>query len=325
MDNTELGLIPYEQGVYALESGYGRPHLAAIHLIVDEGRVAVVDTAHNASLPRVQAALVALGLTDDCMDYVVLTHIHLDHAGGAGAYMQAFRNARLVVHPRGARHMAEPSKLWAGVVAVYGESRARDFYGDLIPVSAERIIEAGHGTRLQLGSRELLCLDLPGHAKHHLGLVDRKGGGIFTGDTFGLSYRELDLQVGGELQQFVFPTTTPVQFDPAAMHASIDLLLSFDLPYMFLTHFSRVHDVKRLGADLHRLLDAHVALVEAVGESGQVRQEKLVAGLNDLLLAEAKRYGWTVPEAQLLEIFALDIELNAQGLAFWLDNSLGVG
>ncbi|HET7775198.1 MAG TPA: MBL fold metallo-hydrolase, partial [Azospira sp.] len=293
MNFANVGLIPYAQGVYALESGYGRPTLAAIHLIVEAGRVAVIDTANNASLPRVQAALQALGLSDASVDYVVLTHIHLDHAGGAGAYMRAFPNAHLVVHPRGARHMAEPSKLWAGVVAVYGLERAREFYGELIPVPAERTIEAGHETVIELAGRKLLCLDLPGHAKHHLGVVDRQGGGIFTGDTFGLSYRELDKQVGGETMQFIFPTTTPVQFDPQAMHASIDLLLSFKLPYMFLTHFSRVHEVERLGADLHRLLDAHVELAERVGGCGDERHARLVEGITQILLAEAVRYGWT--------------------------------
>lgn len=316
------GLTSWGQGVYSLDSGYGRPSLAAIHLIVDGGRVAIVDTANNASLPRVRAALTALGLGDDCVDYVVLTHIHLDHAGGAGTYLQAFPEARLVVHPRGARHMAEPTKLWAGVVAVYGEVRAKEFYGDLLPVPIERIIEAEAQSVIRLAGRELQCLDLPGHARHHIGLVDPKGGGIFTGDTFGLSYRELDKVVDGLVLQFVFPTTTPVQFDPQAMHESIDLLLSFNLPYMFLTHYGRVHDVKRLGADLHRLLDAHVALAENISAKaqGEDRLRLLVDGLQGLLFAEADQYAWSVPKSQLLEIFSLDIELNAQGLAFWMDN-----
>lgn len=309
----------YENGVYALESGYGRPLLAAIHLIVEDGRVAIVDTANNAALSRVQDALAQLGVEPESVDYVVLTHIHLDHAGGAGSFMQAFPNARLVVHPRGARHMAEPSKLWAGVSAVYGETRAREFYGELIPIPAERILEAEEGALLSLAGRELLCIDLPGHAKHHIGLVDRKGGGIFTGDTFGLSYRELDQGEGEQARQFVFPTTTPVQFDPEAMHASIDRLLSFKLPYMFLTHYSRVRDVERLGADLHRLIDAHVALVQNTLDKGEERQARLVAGINTLLQQEAQRYGWTLPMSQVTEIFALDVELNAQGLAFWAD------
>lgn len=320
MSLQNLGLMSCGQGVYSLESGYGRPLLAAIHLIIEEGRVAIVDTANNASLPRVRAALAALGLGDECVDFVVLTHIHLDHAGGAGSYLQAFPNARLVVHPRGARHMADPAKLWAGVVAVYGEGRAKAFYGNLLPVPLDRIIEATPHSLLRLGSRELLCIDLPGHARHHIGLVDAKGGGIFTGDTFGLSYRELDQTVDGRVLQFVFPTTTPVQFDPRAMHESIDLLLSFNLPYMYLTHYGQVYDVKRLGADLHRLLDAHVAVAEKTAATGDERQRLLVAGLQEILFAEAERYVWSVPRPQLLEIFSLDIELNAQGLAFWMDN-----
>ncbi|MDE2586251.1 MAG: MBL fold metallo-hydrolase, partial [Betaproteobacteria bacterium] len=135
----------------------------------------------------------------------------------------------------------------------------------------------------------------------------------------GLSYRELDQGEGEQARQFVFPTTTPVQFDPEAMHASIDRLLSFKLPYMFLTHYSRVRDVERLGADLHRLIDAHVALVQNTQDKGEERQARLVAGINTLLQQEAQRYGWTLPMSQVTEIFALDVELNAQGLAFWAD------
>ena len=101
-------LIRYDHGIYAIDSGYIRPLLAAIHLIVENDRVMVVDTASNACAPRVLAALQSLGLSPEQVDYVFLTHVHLDHAGGAGALMRAFPNARLIVHPRGARHMADP-------------------------------------------------------------------------------------------------------------------------------------------------------------------------------------------------------------------------
>ena len=115
-----MQLLRYEHGIYALDSGYIRPQLAAIHLIVEHGRVALIDTASAAALPRVLEALQALGLTPDAVDYVLLTHIHLDHAGGAGVMMQAFPKARLVVHPRGVAHMVDPTKLFAAVRAVYG-------------------------------------------------------------------------------------------------------------------------------------------------------------------------------------------------------------
>ena len=110
----------YRNGIYAFDAGYVRPILAAIHLVVENGRVALVDTGSNDALPNALAALDRLGLDVAAVDYVILTHIHLDHAGGAGSMMAAFPNAQLIVHPRGARHMAEPSKLVAGVTAVYG-------------------------------------------------------------------------------------------------------------------------------------------------------------------------------------------------------------
>ena len=122
-----VDLLRYEPGIYALDAGYLRPRLAAVYLIVERGRVAVVDTATHACLPRVLAALQVLDLSPASVDYVIPTHVHLDHAGGAGAMMQVFSEARLVVHPRGARHMADPTALFAAVRAVYGEAKANGF------------------------------------------------------------------------------------------------------------------------------------------------------------------------------------------------------
>src|SRR3990172_6172485 len=226
----------YRNGIVAFDAGYVRPILAAIHMVVENGRVAFIDTGSNDALPNALAALGRLGLDVTAVDYVILTHIHLDHAGGAGSLMRAFPNARLVVHPRGARHMAEPSKLVAGVCAVYGADYVQRVYGEILPVAAERIVEAPDGHVFSLAGRELLCLDTPGHARHHICIVDRKSNGIFTGDMFGLSYRELDV----DGRQFIFPTTTPSQFEPAEMRASIHRLLSFEPEAMYLTHYSRV-------------------------------------------------------------------------------------
>ncbi|MBN9422910.1 MAG: MBL fold metallo-hydrolase [Candidatus Accumulibacter sp. 66-26] len=308
-------LIRYENGIYAFDAGYVRPLLAAIHLIVENGRAAIVDTGNNESLGAVERALAALDLAPECVDYVILTHIHLDHAGGAGAMMRAFPNARLVVHPRGARHMADPAKLVAGATAVYGAAEVRRLYGEVLPIDAGRIVEAAHELRLDLAGRELLCLDTPGHARHHICIVDCKSGGIFTGDTFGLSYRELDT----DGRQFIFPTTTPVQFDPQAMHASLDLLMSYRPTAMYLTHYSQVVDVAAKAAELHRLIDAHLDIARREKDSGPDRHSRMRAMLAHLLVDEAKAFGCQLPPAEILEIFATDLELNAQGLGVWLD------
>ena len=308
-------LISYEHGIHAFDAGYVRPLLASVHLVVENGRAAFVDTGTNKSLPAAMAALDALGLDADSVDYVILTHIHLDHAGGAGAMMRQFPRARLVVHPRGARHMADPSRLVAGANAVYGADEVSRLYGDVLPIDQTRIIEATHGLKVDLAGREFVCLDTPGHARHHNCIVDRRSGHIFTGDTFGLSYRELDT----DGRQFIFPTSTPSQFEPQALKESIDLLMTYRPQAMYLTHFSQVKDVAAKARDLHRLIDAYLDIARREKNAGTERQPRIRNGLAQLLIDETTRLGCRLPHAEILEIFAMDLELNAQGLVVWLD------
>lgn len=312
------GLTHFGDGIYAVDSGYTGPDVAAIHLIEEAGRAALVDTGNNDSLRHVLEALSETGLSAEAVDYVLLTHIHLDHAGGAGAFMQAFPNAKLVVHPRGARHMAEPSKLFAGVSAVYGPERAKELYGELIPVPVERIIEASDGHELKLGGRVIRVFDTPGHARHHVCYFDTKNRAFFTGDTFGLSYRAFDV----DGRPSIFPTTTPVQFEPEAMHASIRRMEAEQPTAMYLTHYAQVRDVPRLAADMHRLIDAHVAIAER-HEAAEGRKALIEQDIWALVGEEATRAGWTVPEAEWRRILALDVELNAQGLDVWLEARKG--
>lgn len=313
-------LISQPDGIHALESGYGRPLLAAIHIVVEEGRAAVVDTGSNDSVPRVLSALAALGIPPENVDWVMLTHIHLDHAGGAGSLMCALPNAKLLVHPRGVRHMVDPSKLWEGTSAVYGAERAYQLYGRLVPVPAERIVPATDGLELRLASRRFRVFDTPGHARHHICIWDNTARAFFTGDTFGLSYRELDV----DGRAFVVPTTTPTQFDPQAMHESIDRMMAMQPQAMYLTHYSRVTDVPRLAADLHRLIDAMVAVAQAARGDGVARHVEILAGLEQVMREETDRQKWTLDEEQTLELLRMDLELNAQGLGVWLDSQRAV-
>lgn len=305
----------YGNGIVAFDAGYVRPILAAIHMVVENDRVAFVDTGSNDALPNALVALKKLGLDVAAVDYVFLTHIHLDHAGGAGRMMATFPNARLVVHPRGARHMAEPSKLVAGVSAVYGSEYVARVYGEILPIPAERILEAPDGTVISLAGRELLCLDTPGHARHHICIVDKKTGGIFTGDMFGLSYRELDV----DGRPFIFPTTTPTQFEPQEMRQSILRLLSFNPEAMYLTHYSRVQNVHQLGEDLLSRLDVMVNLALAEKDSGVDRHQRIKQSQSDYLLGEIRAHGCQLDESLVIELLETDLELNAQGLGVWLD------
>jgi glyoxylase-like metal-dependent hydrolase (beta-lactamase superfamily II) len=316
--NHHADLIDYGQGIYALDAGYLRPGLAAVHLIVQTGRVALVDSGTQHSVPAILSGLQALGLDAEAVDYVLLTHVHLDHAGAAGALMARCPNARLVVHPRGAPHMVDPTRLVAGATAVYGAQTFRALYGDILPVAADRVIEAGDGFELDFHGRSLAFLDTPGHARHHLCIYDAASRGVFTGDAFGLSYREFDV----DGRPFVFPTTTPVQFEPEAAHASIDRIMALGPSVAYLTHFGRVTDLPRLAGDLHALLDAFVCLAEAAPEEGARRHAWMVDKLESLLISRLRQHGCQLNDAAVRELLRHDVELNAQGLGIWLDRRL---
>ncbi len=309
-------VIDYEFGISAVDSGYLRPRLDAIHIVVQGDRAAVIDAGVNSSVPHVLAALRIKDIAPAQVDYVVLTHIHLDHAGGAGLLMSQLPNAKLTVHPRGARHVIDPARLIASTQAVYGAEATARAYGDIVPVPRERVIETPHGAALKLNGREFRFFDTPGHARHHVCVLDARSGHLFAGDTFGLSYRELDC----DGRQFIFPTSSPTQFDPAAEHRSLDLIRALDPGAVYVTHYSQVRDIARLTDDMHRLVHAHEQLARRERMAGAARHERLKAGVTDLVLGEARRYGWRLSSAALLEIFAGDIELNAQGLAIWLDS-----
>jgi len=306
-------------GITAIDTGFQRPFFAASHLLVDNGRAAFVDVGTGFSVPGLLAVLEAKGIAPEAVDYVILTHVHLDHAGGAGEMMRRLPAARLVVHPRGARHMIDPSRLWAGAAAVYGEDAMRRSYGGLVPVDPARVVEAPEGFVLELGGRPLAFLDTPGHARHHVCIWDEASRAFFTGDTFGLAYRELASDRG----PFLIPTTTPVQFEPEALAASIERLLARAPRAMILTHYSRVEGVEGLAADLEARVDALVALARAA-DGRPDRAARLRAGIEERFLGWAADHGCALPRERVREALALDVELNAQGLESWLDRDRGV-
>lgn len=310
-------VFDYAEGISAVDAFYdGRPDQTAAHILIEQGRAAVIDTATAHAAPRILAALAERGIAPEQVDYVVLTHVHLDHAGGAGTLMACCPNARLTVHPRGARHIIDPARLLAATVAIYGREATRRVYGEILPVAADRVIETGDGATIGLAGRVLEFLDAPGHARHHVVVRDTRSGHLFAGDSFGLSYRALDRNG----QPSVFPTTSPSQFDPAALHATLDRMLALAPQAVYLAHFGQVGDVARLGADLHRLIDAHVAIAERCRDAGPARLDRLKTGVAELVLAEAERQAWPLESDALMRLFAIDIELNAQGLAAWLDS-----
>ena len=312
LDSTEL-----EHGITCVDTGYIRPGLAACYLLRQGEHIAIIDTGVNSSVEGLLRLIDDKGIGRDHVDYVIPTHVHLDHAGGAGCLMQELPNARLVIHPRGARHMIDPSRLIAGASAVYGEQNFKRIYGDILPVAAERVIEADDGFTINFHGRELLFLDTPGHARHHFCIWDQASQGMFSGDTFGISYRELRT----ENRLFAIATTTPVQFDPQALHSSMDRLLSFNPRFMYLTHFGCIDDIHDMAEQVHEDIDRYVELAKDMknhhSEDFEVHLEE---GIMEHLTGRMLDIKPDMDRQYIKNMLEMDCRLNAQGVAFWINS-----
>jgi glyoxylase-like metal-dependent hydrolase (beta-lactamase superfamily II) len=307
-------LFRHPHGITAVDTEYLHPGHAAAHIIQDAGHAAFVDVGTNSSVPYLLAALEALGIERSAVDYLFLTHVHLDHTGGAGRLMQELPNARAVLHPRGAPHMIDPDKLIAASKSVYGEERFQKLYGDLIPIPAERVHVVQDGERFRLGGRELELIHTPGHALHHYAVVDAAHASIFPGDTFGLSYREMDSVRGA----FIIPATTPSQFDPDQLTASIDRMMAYAPESMYLMHFSRVTDLPRLAQSMKEQV-AELARIARRHASGAERYGAIRKDLLNLWLELAHQHEVPLTDAQIEHLLQSDLDLDAQGLMVWAD------
>ena len=300
--------------IYTIDALYSQPELASIHLIRSRDRVALVDTGTQFSAPQVTAALAELGLSHDHVDLIILTHIHLDHAGGAGTLMQLCPDAKLVVHKKGAQHMVDPAKLIAGTTAVYGEQGFKDLYGEITPVDANRILQPEDGEVIDFAGRPLLFIDSPGHANHHHCILDQQSNSIFTGDTLGVGYRALR----NEQHTFVLTTTTPVQFNPQALHASIERVMAFDPQHLYLTHYSELRPSARIVAGLHEQIDDFVELTARTAAAhAESFESELRKSMFEYLLRRCLNEIPEIDEKLATQWLTLDAKLNAQGLAFW--------
>jgi len=301
-------------GIIAVDAEYERPMLDASHLIVEKGRAAFVDTGINSSVPLLIDALAQHDVDVAEVDFVILTHVHLDHAGGAGALMQELPNAQCVVHRFGAPHMIDPAKLVAGAEAVYGKEQMAATYGTIVPIDEKRILVPEHEQWIELNGRPLQTINTEGHARHHHILNDPQSKGVFTGDSFGISYRELDTDQG----EIIFPTTTPVQFDPIQAHLAIDRIMACSPEQVYLTHFSRVRNLDELAQQMHNGIDAFVAMARE-HQHDENRSASLRTSMFEYFVQRLKEHGYQGDREMIYSILSMDVDLNAQGLEVWLD------
>ena len=314
--------LAYAGGITALDVDYVRPALASSHLIVERGRAAFVDSGTTLAAPRLLAALAERGIERSNVDYLFLTHIHLDHAGGAGELARHLPNARIVVHPRGVEHLADPARLIKATRAVYGDATFERLYGDIVPIARERLLATSEDLRLDLAGRGFGFLHTPGHALHHIAIVDHGANAVFTGDTFGISYREFDV----DGRPFVFPTTTPSQFDPDQLKDSIARIAALEPAAVFLTHYGRITPVAEEAVTLARHVDRLVEItMRSADEPSASRERTIAERLYVYFDAELDAHGYRGSAADRRRLLRPDVELNAQGLVVWLERLARAG
>lgn len=204
---------------------HGMEGITGCFVVKGSERTALVETGPKSSLEHVLKGLEDAGV--DALDWIVVTHIHLDHAGAAGTLAARFPTARVAVHEVGAPHLADPSKLWSSAARIYGE-RMDELWGGIDPIDPERITALTGGDEIDLGGRRLTAHDTPGHARHHHTYVDDATGIAFTGDAMGVRLADVGV---------VRPATPPPEFDLEDAIASIEKIRALGASELWLTHF----------------------------------------------------------------------------------------
>ncbi len=294
--------------IYCIDALYVKPGVASIYLLQTADDVAIIETGTYYSVGNVLATLSELGIAKSRVRYVIPTHVHLDHAGGASEMLRQFDQASLIVHPRGAQHMINPQKLVAGTIGVYGEEKFKRLYGNIEPIDEARIVVAQDQARFEVGNRELVFFDTPGHARHHFCIYDQVSSGVFTGDTFGISYEPMK-----QLPRGLIPTTPPVQFDPVALRASISRIMSFNPARLYLTHYGQFENPSSQVGSFHQWIDDYIDLCKQHDNATADYEKSLERALQNLVL-EGMQSG---DDAGLRALLETDVRLDAQGLAHW--------
>ncbi|MBU8907322.1 MBL fold metallo-hydrolase [Desertibacillus haloalkaliphilus] len=295
IDGFDLGL-PERTGTY----------------VIQEDELTIVETGPSMSIPYVLEGLKTLQLDPRDVRYIIVTHIHLDHSGGAGLLLKDCPNATVVVHPRGARHLIDPTRLIKGARAVYGDDFDK-LFEPIVPIPEEKVIIKEDGETLAIGSDcTLRFYNTPGHSDHHFSIYDPVSNGMFTGDTIGIKYDQLSDQ----RFNLYLPTTSPNQFKPDAMLHSLERIKDMNVERIYFGHFGVSTDVDDVYQQVKEWIPRFVAAGEKATEEGRdyhAIAEDLLAMITDHLKEKH------VPDNHpIFEILKLDTEICAMGIADYL-------
>ena len=241
----------------------GTERVIASFLLVGEGSAAIVEAGPTTCLEHLQSGLKANGVSPEDVNRVLLTHIHLDHAGASGHLAELLPNATFYVHELGYPHLADPSKLVKSATRIYGE-RMEELWGETRPVPEERLVILGDGEEVEVAGGRLVAHDTPGHAYHHLAYLEPDSGSLFAGDVAGI-------RLPG--QSYVRPPTPPPEIDVEAWVRSIEKIRKISPRTLHPTHFGGYDDVERHLSELEQRLQDWLLFVEGRSNEGASREE----------------------------------------------------
>lgn len=284
--------------------------------VIDEEQLTLIETGPSPSVVHIEEGLHKLGHSLEDVAYVIVTHIHLDHSGGAGLLLQKCPNAKLVVHPKGARHLVNPSRLIAGAKAVYGE-RFAPLFDPILPVEEERILTRSEGDSLEIGAdRVLEFWDSPGHANHHFAIIDPASNSIFTGDTAGIHYEQL----AKEEISFHLPSTSPNQFDPDVMRESIQRMQAGKFTRAFYGHFGMTENPEEAFRQSLEWLDIFMEQAEKSVAAGEGPKE--LAGRLREKVTESLGARGVSDNHEVYMLIELDLMVSAMGILDYMSKKM---
>lgn len=281
-----------------------------------EEELTIIETSASPSIPFLLKGLNELHINPESIKYIIVTHIHLDHAGGAGLMLQHCPNAKVVVHPKGARHLADPSRLIAGAQAVYGE-KFNKLFDPILPIPEDRLVVMNNEDELEIGPNcTLKFYDSPGHANHHFSIYYPPTNAMFTGDTAGVYYPQLKRD-GVELY---LPSTSPNQFDPNKMRQSLAKFEEMNLNHIYFGHFGGTSNPNEVYSQVRMWLNIFVDAAKVAFQQNTVLEEQ-VKGTEQNILQQLNDFLQTkgiTKDHPAYEIIGLDINVCSQGLIDYL-------